>query len=183
LEAAIMGLASVLKYVSAEVGFKLGGTELPEVTLVSDSQIILGWANGKNRFKQKTKMNKYYALQHLVKRLEAKTRWVEGHSGDVHNSRCDRLASWARKGIAEPPPPGKPRRSMKEISKDIEENNKKRPYPKISLIGKKKVGTMSFWYKGILKIVDLDKNIVENYDKDIHGNRKSHMELRINENE
>lgn len=96
LESSIMGLAAALKFV---IDNKIDD---PEVTLVSDSQIILGWANGKNRFKQKHKMAKYNALKHLVKRLDAKTRWVEGHSGDEHNTRCDKLANWARKGIPEP---------------------------------------------------------------------------------
>ena len=97
LEAAIMGLAYVLKMTASMVG------ELPEVELVSDSQIILGWANGTNKFKQKKKMKKFESLSFLVKRLQAKTRWVKGHDGDEHNERCDKLAGWARKGTKETP--------------------------------------------------------------------------------
>jgi ribonuclease HI len=99
LEAAIMGLGYVLKMVSAS---DYHSREF-EVELVSDSQIILGWANGTNKFKQKKKMQKFEALSFLVKRLQAKTRWVKGHDGDEHNERCDKLAGWARKGTKETP--------------------------------------------------------------------------------
>lgn len=100
LEAAIMGLAYVLKMLSPMLHKE--GQE-PHVELVSDSQIILGWANGTNRFKQKKKMQKFQALKFLMERLNAKTRWIKGHSGDEHNERCDKLAGWARKGTKETP--------------------------------------------------------------------------------
>lgn len=104
LEAAIMGLAIALKLVTnKDTGERESAAHSLEVTLVSDSQIILGWANGRNRFKQKDKIKKFNALKHLMKRLDAKTRWVEGHSGDEHNERCDKLAGWARKGTKETP--------------------------------------------------------------------------------
>ena len=69
-----------------------------EVILVSDSQIILNWADGTNQFKQEEKMDKYFALRNLMGDLKAKTRWVPGHSGDLHNERCDKLANAARLG-------------------------------------------------------------------------------------
>lgn len=97
LEAAIQGLAHVLK-------MRIDG-QIPigahEVTLVSDSQIVLGWVTGAYRFKQKAKMQKYEQLQYLVRKLNVKTRWVEGHTGDEHNERCDALANMARKGTDE----------------------------------------------------------------------------------
>lgn len=93
LEAAIQGLAWVLK---SRIEGKLP-IEAHDVYLVSDSQIVLGWVDGTNKFKQKHKMNKYLQLQHVVKKLNVKTRWVEGHSGDEHNERCDALANEARK--------------------------------------------------------------------------------------
>jgi len=62
LEAAIQGLAMVLK-------MRLDG-RIPigshTITLVSDSQIILGWADGTYRFKQRSKKKKYDQLRHLV---------------------------------------------------------------------------------------------------------------------
>ena len=101
LEAAIMGLAFVLNMIRPMS--LTPGWAIPEVELVSDSQIILGWANGTNKFKQKKKMAKFESLSFLVKRLQVKTRWVQGHSGDEHNERCDKLAGWARKGTKETP--------------------------------------------------------------------------------
>lgn len=98
LEAAIQGLAKVLK-------MRIDG-QIPigahEITLVSDSQIILGWADGTQRFKQQHKYAKYQQLQHVMKKLNAQTRWVRGHSGDEHNERCDKLANQGRKMHDEP---------------------------------------------------------------------------------
>ncbi len=99
LEAAIQGLAKVLKMrIDGEIPI---GTH--EITLVSDSQIVLGWVTGAYRFKQKAKMHKFEQLQYLVRKLNVKTRWVEGHTGDEHNERCDTLANIARKGTEEKP--------------------------------------------------------------------------------
>lgn len=98
LEAALMGLAMVLK-------MRMNGTISfgpHEFYLVSDSQIILGWVDGTYRFKQKSKMQKFHQLQQVVKKLNVKTRWVKGHSGDEHNERCDYLANKGRK-MYDPP--------------------------------------------------------------------------------
>lgn len=94
LEAAIQGLKAVLMLRIKDPA-KYG--QNTDVTLVSDSEIVLGWANGTYRFKQKNKMEKYQALKSLVSRLYVGTRWVEGHTGDEHNERCDELANIARK--------------------------------------------------------------------------------------
>lgn len=67
-----------------------------DVTLVSDSQIILNWANGTNQFKQLDKLDKYDKLRELMKRFKAATRWVPGHSGHEFNERCDKLANAGR---------------------------------------------------------------------------------------
>lgn len=100
LEAAIQGLAKVLKMrVDGQIPI---GTHT--VTLVSDSQIVLGWVSGMFRFKQKAKMQKYEQLMYLVRKLNVQTRWVEGHTGDEHNERCDTLANMARKGTDEEKP-------------------------------------------------------------------------------
>lgn len=94
LEGAIQGLAQVVReMVSGTIPSDQGN----EVTLVSDSEIILNWASGAYRFKQKAKLDKYNQLMQLMTRLKAKTRWVEGHTGDEHNERCDKLANAARK--------------------------------------------------------------------------------------
>ena len=67
------------------------------VTLVSDSQIILNWADGTNKFLQQDKMDKYLQLRNLMADLKADTRWVKGHSGEPYQERCDKLANAARK--------------------------------------------------------------------------------------
>jgi ribonuclease HI len=92
LMAAISGLDSLNDYFKAnDIGL------LEEVTLVSDSQIILNWASGRNAFKQEEKMDKYLKLRLLMGQFNAKTRWVKGHNGDVNQERCDKLANAARK--------------------------------------------------------------------------------------
>lgn len=93
LEAAIQGLAAVLK-MRIENKIPIGEHE---VYLVSDSQIVLGWVDGTYRFKQRDKRHKYDQLMHVCRKLNVKTRWVQGHSGDTHNERCDRLANEGRK--------------------------------------------------------------------------------------
>jgi ribonuclease HI len=67
-----------------------------DVTLVSDSQLVLGWISGKYRFRQEDKIEKYKELQMFVKLMNVQTRWVAGHSGNEHNERCDALANAAR---------------------------------------------------------------------------------------
>jgi len=98
LEGALQGLAHVLKM--RNDGKIPIGTH--EVILVSDSQIVLGWVTGEYRFKQRDKRHKYDQLMHVVRKLNVKTRWVEGHSGDTYNERCDRLANEGRKMYDEP---------------------------------------------------------------------------------
>lgn len=91
LAAAISGLDSLNRYfIANDIGL------LESVTLVSDSQIILNWANGTNDFKQLEKIDKYDKLMALMKQYNVKTRWVPGHSGDEFNERCDKLANAAR---------------------------------------------------------------------------------------
>lgn len=155
MEAAIQGLAAVLKLFSKTL-------ESPQdiVTLVSDSQLILGWASGVYRFKQADKYAKYKQLEFLMKRLSAKTRHVKGHSGDEHNERCDKLANLGRTQKEE---------EIKRI--DAKANGD-------TLIGTKKTGTLCVWYKGSLKVIDLDANVIENYDRTTHGTRGGILEVR-----
>lgn len=76
--------------------FNFSDSNEVEFWLVSDSQIILNWANGSYQFKQEDKMDKYNQLRGLVKQFNVKTRWVHGHNGDPNNERCDKLANAAR---------------------------------------------------------------------------------------
>ncbi len=151
LEAAIRGLAAALMFMSKNA------IQGADVILVSDSQIILNWASGAHRFKQVDKMAKYKALRALVERMKVKTRWVQGHSGDEHNERCDKLANMGRK------------KQEVEIRKATDLPTK---------IGNKKDGVFSVWYKGVLKVIDLSTNIVEDHDKTNHGKRDSKLEIK-----
>lgn len=151
MEAAIQGLASVLKMVNDHP------KDFPvdtEVYLVSDSQLILGWVNGSYKFKQRHKRNKFDQLQYVSKKLRVKTQWVQGHSGNEHNERCDKLANMARLNIT------------------------KRQEGAKSLIGPRKSGTVCFWYKDKLKVVDLEQNLIEDYDRALHGSRGSLLEIK-----
>lgn len=99
LEGAIQGLVAAFKFLNSGPLFPGDDGKMPikaKVTLVSDSQIILGWASGAHRFKQESKMQKFIQLNGLVMKMDVNTRWVEGHSGDEHNERCDKLANMGR---------------------------------------------------------------------------------------
>lgn len=70
LRGAIEALKAAYKYIHRPLN-PLGTYEAveiipPQVTLVSDSQIILNWANGSYRFKQLDKQNQFETLRALV---------------------------------------------------------------------------------------------------------------------
>lgn len=149
LEASVQGLAALLKTINDHPDdFK----ELYMVSLVSDSQIVLNWANGTYRFKQEAKRPKYDQLMFLMKRLKATTRWVKGHSGNEHNERCDKLANEARKLLINPVEKTKTPRKPKKVHIDM---NKK--------------SLLKMYHNNILKIIDLDKNIIVDYNEEEHG--------------
>lgn len=161
LEAAIQGLGNVLKFIIESVKANAETSQVNfDVTLVSDSQLVLGWASGQYRFKQMSKLHKYETLKRLARQLKLKTRWVAGHSGDEHNERCDKLANQARLSVN--------RKVDQEMAATAG----------TTLIGTKKNGTISIWYKGQLKVVDLESNVVENYERPKHGPRGGILEVR-----
>jgi len=130
-----------------------------QVTLISDSEIILGWASGKYKFKQTDKLEKYEQLQFFVKEMDVKTKWVKGHSGNIWNERCDKLANNARLGVTT--------------------ENLDKLTPKMDTkIGTKQKHTASLWYNGKLKVLDFETGIIENYDREAHGKRGSVVEIR-----
>jgi ribonuclease HI len=159
LRAAVEGLSAVKLFIENTPIFPD-----PFVTLVSDSQLVLGWANGTYQFRQQDKIEKFQQLQMLVKLMNVKTRWIEGHSGQEHNERCDKLANQARLGLQ-----NKEDKIEAILTGD-------------TLIGTKKIGVISLWYKDTLKIIDLDNNIIENYNRDIHGTRGTLLEIREDKN-
>lgn len=166
LQAAIEGLKFVQEtfYTPAFILNLPSGTYI-HVTLVSDSQIVLGWASGTYAFRQETKIDKYKQLQMLMHTTKAQTRWVEGHTGDEHNERCDKLANAARK--CEPLPAEKLPTGNNEISAIVKQTT----------IGTKTDGIICFWFKDVLKVIDLNDNIVEDYHPE-HGKRSSSLELQ-----
>jgi ribonuclease HI len=159
LEAAIEGLSAAHKWMA---GRDLRNIKInspcpkTEVVLVSDSQLILGWANGTLVFRQLDKLEKFKKLQFYVKMLDVETRWVQGHTGDEHNERCDQLANEARTGA------------------------KKEKKSKKSKIGQKSSEVVCFWYKNVLKILDLERNIIEDHSEELHGKRVSKLEFSLN---
>lgn len=151
LQGAIKGLEAAAVYLLQEAAGKF---PLPDfkVTLISDSQIILNWISGAYQFKQVEKMQSFFRLRALVEKLKVETEWVKGHSGDLYNERCDELANIARTGQAKKP--------------------KKAKTPKITH------HILPLWFKGVLKIVDLDKNLVEDYSEEKHGKQDSRLEFK-----
>lgn len=147
LEAAVQGLMFMQK--SYE---KAGRNPLEDdIYLVSDSQLTLGWATGRYKVKQLKKLERVKTLSHLMSLMDVKTRWVRGHSGNQHNSRCDNLAKRARIGIT-------------EFEKQVGQT-------KQTVIGTKKKGTVSLRYKTRRFVIDLENMVVEEYDRIAHGHR------------
>jgi ribonuclease HI len=163
LEAAIQGLEAAYNFINQPEDLskaKFVQISDPTVTLVADSQLVLGWTNGTYTFRQQGKIEKYKRLNLLVKLMNVKTRWVEGHTGDEHNERCDKLANEAR------------------LQLQKKENKVEAILSGKTAIGTKKIGVVCFYYKDKLKVIDLDNNICEDYDRSIHGTRGSLLEIR-----
>jgi ribonuclease HI len=157
LVAIIKGLEAALRLVMAN---ESSYPQENEITLKSDSKLALGWSDGSYRFKQFKKMWLYEELRRLMRKLNAKTVWVPAHSGVKWNERCDELANKARLGF-----------ELKKKKEEVKINGG-------TVIGDKKDGIFCFWYNNKLKVVDFSNNIVENYDRKLHGKRGSALEIR-----
>lgn len=95
LTAAIRGLEAADSYISSQTVQPPCPTQ---VVLISDSQLVLGYANGQYKCKALHLSGLYIQLRKVYQSLSAGTRWVKGHSGDEHNEACDKLAKAARNG-------------------------------------------------------------------------------------
>lgn len=95
LTAAIKGLEAASAYLNNPA---LQPKTPTQVVLISDSQLVLGYANGAYRCKALHLTSLYIQLKRIYQALGCSTRWVKGHSGDEHNEACDKLAKAARLG-------------------------------------------------------------------------------------
>ncbi len=75
-----------------------------DVELISDSMLVLGYANGDYELKAMHLLDVYNAVRKLYKSMKVTTRWVKGHNGDEHNERCDVLAKSARESLLKKTP-------------------------------------------------------------------------------
>ena len=93
ITAAIAGL----EYISTHDIPGMGELDtVPTIVLVSDSKLVLGYANGEYQCRKPHLLTIFLKLRKLYRQLNAETRWVRGHTGDEHNERCDQLAKAAR---------------------------------------------------------------------------------------
>ena len=93
LSAAIAGL----EYVAATyIRGNNTGNALPNIVLISDSQLVLHFADSTWNCKKPHLLPYVLKLRKYFRELNAETRWVKGHSGDEHNETCDKLAKAAR---------------------------------------------------------------------------------------
>lgn len=90
LTAAVEGL----KYVKNDPVLSQG-----EVILVSDSQLVLGYANGSFKCKKLHLALLHANLRKLHDELNVTTRWERGHQGEPNNERCDELAKSEREKL------------------------------------------------------------------------------------
>ena len=148
LEAAISGLVAVHQ-------FLLNAPTLStySVTLVSDSEIVLNWANGIYAFRQENKIDKYNLLRQQMASMHVQTRWVKGHTGDEHNERCDRLANAARLQV-----------TIDEVKKPVKKVNKPLP-DKDFVVYLKENLKLYVHYKGTVKEIDLENNTIVDYNE------------------
>jgi ribonuclease HI len=100
LTAAISGLEYAASHDLAGVD---GSCSDINVVLVSDSQLVLGYASGAYQCRKPHLLPLMLQLRKVYRQLGATTRWVKGHNGDPNNERCDVLAKSARtNGSAQP---------------------------------------------------------------------------------
>lgn len=93
LTAAIEGLKAAARFIQSN---PVQPTDDVQVTLISDSQLVLGYASGKYQCKALHLTQLYIELRKLYQDLNCQQRWERGHVGEPNNERCDELAKEAR---------------------------------------------------------------------------------------
>jgi ribonuclease HI len=98
LQAAIKGLECAKAYMKSysEVhDYEQYKTQY-NVTLISDSQLVLGYASGKYMCKAIHLSTYYIKIRALHDELNITTKWERGHQGEPNNEAVDKLAGQAR---------------------------------------------------------------------------------------
>ena len=98
LTAAIKGLENAKAYLNAN------GISDYDITLISDSQLVLGYAKGSYKCKAEHLKPLYERIRILHDELNVTTKWERGHIGEPNNEAVDKLAGSARnlkKGLSD----------------------------------------------------------------------------------
>ena len=108
---------NTMECLGASKGLEWVATNYPtceDVTLISDSQCVLRWADRTYQIKKMHLLPYIIALRKVFDQVKAKTRWEPGHKGEPNNERADELAKAARENG-----PGKsPQDDLKQNSDD-----------------------------------------------------------------
>ena len=78
-----------------------GVVDAAEVVLISDSKLVLGYADGSYQCKALHLLPLMLKLRKLYRQLNATNRWERGHQGEPNNERCDELAKVAREELGQ----------------------------------------------------------------------------------
>lgn len=100
LEAALIGLKEVQKLYNTKRKNIFNQFPDYEITLCSDSKIVLNWVKGTHVFKKEGKYKRFEGLKELVKLMNVQTKWIRAHAGTEHNERCDELAHQGRLNLS-----------------------------------------------------------------------------------
>ena len=96
LMAAIKGLEKAKEYIKSHEDVHKGLGFNYNVTLISDSQLVLGYASGKYMCKAIHLTQYYIKVRALYNELNVTPKWERGHQGEPNNEACDKLAGEAR---------------------------------------------------------------------------------------
>jgi ribonuclease HI len=93
---------NTMECLSASKGLEYALANYPQcedVTLISDSQCVLRWADRTYQVKKPHLIPYVIKLRKARDAVKAKTRWVRGHSGNEFNELADKLAKAAREQV------------------------------------------------------------------------------------
>ena len=92
---------NVAELTAADEGLRYATSTYPdaEITLVSDSMLVLNYTNGTWRCKKFHLALLHSSLRKMYGHFNVDTRWVRGHTGVEHNERCDELAKAEREKL------------------------------------------------------------------------------------